>query len=388
MNIAIDAHTFSPAQMVGGDVYVAHLVEQFAQIGGEDSFLVLLNAFSPAARRSAVEAIDRLAGGRVHTHVSRLPSRLPERLFNAWYYCITAPRAATAHDVDVFFGTNFYCFTKGDCRKVVKIHDVAPLVCPEFTHPRMFSRFRRDMLRVTAAADAVLTDTLATKADIVQTLQVPPDKVVAVYEAPGECFAPSDRDEAKARLASRYDLRDPFFLFVGTVQPRKNVPNIIRAFDRAKAGAALPHHLVLVGKFGWGFQETLAAHEDSPHRDQVHFLHYVPAEHLQDFYNAADALVWPSHYEGIGLPLLEAMACGTPVITSDRGSMKETAAGAARLVDPLDLDSIAQALRDLAGDEALRADLRERGLERAAKFSWHKTAQETLAVLKGEGGET
>ena len=155
MRIAIDAHTFATDEMTGGDVYVLNLVREFAGTDGDDTFVIMLNAMS---RRASMAAVDRLSAAarecagpigelRFDFARSRLPSRLPERLFNAWYYRVTAPRMARKHEVDAFFGANFYCVTSGPWRKAVKIHDVAPLVCPEFTHPAMFSRFRRDMRR-------------------------------------------------------------------------------------------------------------------------------------------------------------------------------------------------------------------------------------------------
>ena len=386
MRIAIDAHTFSPDEMTGGDVYVYNLVREFAAIDADDHFVVLLNAFSKRALAQARDELQLVAGPNFQFVLSRLPGRLPERIFNAWYYGLTVPRALAAHSADVCFGTNYYCVTQGPVRKVVKIHDVGPLVCPQFTHPKMFKRFRGDMLRVTAAADVVLTDTHQTKSEIVAGLNVHPDKVVPIYEAPEPCFQPSDAGAARRALSEHYRIEGPFFLFVGTVQPRKNVANILRAFDRLKQRISIPHQLIVIGKLGWGYEEALSVRDESRARDEIRLLHYVPKGHLVSFYNAAEALVWPSYYEGIGLPLLEAMACGTPVITSDRGSMKEIPGDAALLVDPNDPDDIAERLWEVASGKTLRESLRRRGLHRAAQFSWRKTATETLAVLRGAGG--
>ena len=394
MRIAVDAHTFCPDEMTGGDVYVLNLVREFAGMRGDDTFVILLNAVSAHRRQrasdrllaAAREQLGAIAELRFDVAFSRLPSRLPEGLFNAWYYHVTVPRIAAAHDADVCFGTNYYCVTKGPWRKVVKIHDLAPLVCPEFTHPRMFKRFRRDMLRVTASADAVLTDTRSTQADIVRELGVDAERVVPIYEAPDPCYRPGDVATACHVLRERYDLGAPYFLFVGTVQPRKNVANLIVAFDRLKQRVSVPHHLILVGKLGWGYEAALRAREVAGAREAIHFVNYVPQEDLVHFYAAAEAFVWPSLYEGIGLPLLEAMACGAPVITSDRGSMRETAGDAALLADPDDPDDMAVCMERIVSDDELRASLRARGLERAAMFSWRATAEQTLAAIKGEGG--
>jgi len=385
MRIAIDAHTFSPDEMTGGDVYVHNLVREFAALDQEDAFVVLLNAFSKATLECARRSLANVVSPNFTYVPSRLPSRLPERVFNAWYYGVTVPRALRRHEIEVFFGTNYYAVTKGAVRKVVKIHDVGPLVHPEFTHPKMFKSFQRDMLRVTAAADAVITDTEQTKQDIVATLAVPPEKVVPIYEAPETCYYPSDRDEACALLEEQYRIEHPFFLFVGTVQPRKNVANLIRAFERLKQKMSVAHELIVVGKVGWGHEEAIALWEESAVRRSIRFLHYVPKAHLPAFYTGAEALVWPSFYEGIGLPLLEAMACGTPVITSDRGSMKETVGNAGLLADPDDPGDIAERMWDVVAGRTLRNSLRRRGLHRAAEFAWRKTAAQTLAVLRGEG---
>jgi len=392
MRIAIDAHTFAPDAMTGGDVYVRNLVREFAGFDGDDSFVLMLNAASRGARGRACDSLmaaareraGAMAELRIACACSRLPGRLPERWFNALYYGVVAPRILRREDADVVFGANYYCVTRGPCRKVVKIHDVGPLVCPEFTHPAMFKRFGRDMRRVTEAADAIITDTEATKANIVSALGAPEEKVVAIYEAPEECYRPIDADEACRTLRERYQIEKPYFLFVGTVQPRKNVANIIAAFDELKQRTDLPHELLIVGKLGWGYEPALAARDRAKAGAAVRFLDYAPQADLVHLYNATAALVWPSFYEGIGLPLLEAMACGAPVITSGRGSMRETVGDAALLVDPNAPEAIADAMERVATDVALRDDLREKGLRRAGEFSWRKTAERTLAVIKGE----
>ncbi len=391
MRIAIDAHTFCAPAVSGGDVYVLNLVREFAALTGDDSFVVLLNA----ARRGAAEAaqaalaaaargsIGALAELRFGFAVTRLPGRLPESWFNWLYYGFAAPRVLRREEADVAFGANYYVVTKGPWRKVVKVHDVAPILHPEFTHPKKFKRFERDLRRVVAAADAVITDTHATKADIVAALDVDADKVIPIYEAPEEIFTPGSTDAARAALAERYAAAAPFFLFVGAVQPRKNVAGVIAAFDLWKQRSGAGHELLIVGPAGWRDEPIRRAREQAQARDAIRFLGAVPREDLPLFYRAAEALVWPSFYEGIGLPLLEAMACAAPVITSDRGSMKEAAGDAALLVDPHDPEAIADAMERVASDAALRARLCAAGRARAAEFTWRKTAEETLAVLRG-----
>ena len=224
-----------------------------------------------------------------------------------------------------------------------------------------------------------------TRRDLMAAYAVPPEKITVVHEAADPRFRPQP-PEAVAAVRARYDLPERFLLFVGTIEPRKNLARLLAAFEVIH-GEGLTDGLVIVGRRGWLYGDFFARLEQSPARRAVIFPGYVPDEELPLWYSAADVLAYPSLYEGFGLPPLEAMACGTPVVVSNVSSLPEVVGDAALLVDPDDISELTVALWRLLTDEGLRAEMREKGLKRAAHFSWEKAARETLAVyLKvGEG---
>ena len=179
-------------------------------------------------------------------------------------------------------------------------------------------------------------------------------------------------------LKFRDSLGFPYFLFVGTLEPRKNILTLIRAFEILKQHDRIPHHLVLIGKKGWKYHAILEAIETSPVRDQIHQLDYLADDQVAQFYQAATLFWYLSYYEGFGLPVLEAMTFGVPVITSNRSSLPEVTAGSAILIDPDDLEGLVEATRSLLGDGAYYARLSTEGQARSRLFSWQNTALKTL----------
>ncbi|MBN2311557.1 MAG: glycosyltransferase family 4 protein, partial [Candidatus Hydrogenedentes bacterium] len=221
----------------------------------------------------------------------------------------------------------------------------------------------------------------STARDIVRLLDVDPGKITVTYEAVDDEFLPVDPEAASALLAARYGIQRPFILFVGTLEPRKNLTALARAYTRLATD--LPHALVLAGAPGWQWAELAAAIAQSPARDRIVLPGYVPRGDLPAFYSAADALAYPSRYEGFGLPVLEAMTCGCPVVTSNNSCLPEVAGDAALLVDAADEAGLESALRTVLEDAATRAALIERGRAQARAFSWQACAETTLGVYKG-----
>jgi glycosyltransferase involved in cell wall biosynthesis len=233
---------------------------------------------------------------------------------------------------------------------------------------------------VTRAA-AVITLTESSRRDIVNVLQVPEEKVHVVHGAAGPLFRPDVDAVDIARVRRAHALPDEFVLYVGTVEPRKNLDRLLQAFAHARH-AGRTEHLVLAGQLGWKYESLLAQVERDGLRDAVHLLGYVDDCDLPALYALARVFAFPSHYEGFGLPIVESMACGTPVLTSDRPATAEVAGGAAVLVDPLDGRAMGDALTELLGDDLLRQRLRADGLARARSFSWARAAEETARVYR------
>jgi glycosyltransferase involved in cell wall biosynthesis len=218
------------------------------------------------------------------------------------------------------------------------------------------------------------------KRDVIAAYGVPPEKITVIYEAADPRFCPQPA-ETVADVRARYGLPDRYLLFVGTIEPRKNLGRVLTAFERLHV-EGLTDALVIVGKRGWLYDDFFARLEASPAKQAVIFPGFVPDADLPAVYAGAQAFAFPSEFEGFGLPVLEAMACGAPVVCSNTSSLPEVAGDAALLVDPLDVDALTAALRRALIDPALAADLRARGLAQAARFSWARAAEETLAIYR------
>lgn len=227
-------------------------------------------------------------------------------------------------------------------------------------------------------ADAIIAVSEQSKRDVVAAYGIPAEKITVIYEAADPRFCPQPAATVAAARA-RYNLPGRYLLFVGTIEPRKNLGRLLAAFERLHA-AGLTDALVIVGKRGWLYDDFFARLENSPAKGAVIFPGFVPDADLPAVYAGAQALAFPSEFEGFGLPVLEAMACGAPVVCSNTSSLPEVTGSAALLVDPLDVDALTDALRCVLADPALAADLRARGLAQAARFSWERAAAETLAV--------
>jgi len=229
-------------------------------------------------------------------------------------------------------------------------------------------------------ADAILTYSQSTKDDVVRLLEVDPDKITVAPMAVDDGFEPMSREEAEAFVADRFGIRGPFLLFVSTLEPRKNVPTLLRAY--ARVAAEIPHRLVLIGGVGWNADPIFETLDQLDLGDRIVRPGFVPHMQLPAFYCAADAFVFPTHYEGFGLPLLEALTCGCPVIASDNSAVPEVTGGAALTSDAMDEEAVADNIRRVLSDSVLRNDLIARGKAHAALYSWHKCAEATLAVYR------
>jgi glycosyltransferase involved in cell wall biosynthesis len=218
------------------------------------------------------------------------------------------------------------------------------------------------------------------KRDVVAAYGIEPAKIAVIYEAADARFQPQPAPVV-ASVRTRYRLPDRYLLAVGTIEPRKNLGRLLTAFERLHADR-LTDALVIVGKRGWLYDDFLAQWEASPARDAVIFPGWIEDADLPAIYAAAQALALPSVFEGFGLPILEAMGCGTPVACSNTSSLPEVAGDAALFFDPLDEDALTAALRRLLRDRDLAGSLAARGLAQAARFSWRRAAQETAALYR------
>ena len=265
-------------------------------------------------------------------------------------------------------------------KKVGTICDLSLLLFPE-TH-RKSSVIMHKLLFYPAVKnlDKVITISENSKRDIMEHLKVPEEKIRVIYVAADEQFKPLEEEDV-AEIKREYNLDFPFILSLSVLEPRKNLPILIKSFHKLK-NQGLGHRLVIGGGKGWKYENIFRTVEELGLDKEVIFLGCVPGEDLPKLYNAADLFVFPSLYEGFGLPPLEAMACGCPVITSNTSSLPEVVGDAGVMVDPYDVNGWAEAMDRVLLNKGLKQDMRERGLERAKMFSWEKTAKETLRVYE------
>jgi len=283
---------------------------------------------------------------------------------------------------DLVHGTDNVVYPCQNSLKVMTIFDLTFIKYPAYASSivRTYSSRVKQCLKWT---DLVITISQSSKNDIVEYLGIDPNCIYVTYLASryGAGYLSSEFTQ-KLQYTIDYDFTKPYILFVSTIEPRKNINNLILAFNLLKNHAQIEHQLILIGKKGWNYQPIFAAIESSPWKQDIHHLDYLSDELVALFYSKADAFVYPSHYEGFGLPVLEAMTLGTPVITSNTSSLPEVVGDAALMVDPNSPCQIAEAILRVIGDSSLRDELIQKGKERGKLFSWEKTARETLKAYK------
>jgi len=321
-------------------------------------------------------ALNSLSSQASCKHVA-IPTRAMYALWNATG--LPAVESLVGN-VDVYHATNYFLPPSRRARRVLSIHDLAFLVHPEWCSPKVSGPFSRRIHRFAQEADLILAMSKATKGDIVRRLDVAEAKVRVTYEAANASLQPVPGNEAMGQVAERFGIRGPYLLFAGTIEPRKNVFGLIQAFQRL-AGSA-PHQLVLAGAQGWNAKDTLSAMADPAVASRITRTGFVSTDDLAALYSAADAFVFPSFYEGFGLPVLEAMTCGCPVIASNTSSLPEVCGDAAVYCDPGDVESITGAIDRVLNDANLRARMIAAGHNRTQRFTWRSCAEATLAAYR------
>jgi glycosyltransferase involved in cell wall biosynthesis len=243
---------------------------------------------------------------------------------------------------------------------------------------------RLTIRRSAQTATQIITDSNFSREDILRTYKLSPDRVTATPLAASAKFKPVEDPSEIRRVRQRYGIVGDYILTVGSIQPRKNLPRLISAFAAlCREGAIRPlPALVIVGKRGWLYEETLHAAENSQVKEQILFTDYVPESDLPALYTGARCFVYPSYFEGFGIPPLEAMRCGTPTITGNRTCFPEIIADGGLMIDPFDERAMLGAILQVLSDSNLRADLRKKGIRRASLFDWNETARQTLSVYE------
>jgi glycosyltransferase involved in cell wall biosynthesis len=367
MRIAFDGTSLRPRR-TGVGYYTEHLLHHLAaEANGSEEIVVLSNR--------EVETATPLPP---HVRVTTSHRRLPRMV---WMQT-GAPAALRHMRADVAHFTNGILPIASPTPAVVTIHDMSLRLYPRY-HPIRRVLLNAPLVDLAARhADAIVTVSETAKRDIVRLYKLDSDRVHVVHEAAAPSFRPVTDPEELDRVRCRYQLADRIVLYVGTIEPRKNLPKLIEAFASRKRSGDLPHHLVCVGPYGWlsrGLEDLIQRSRVS---HAIQFTGYVPFEDLPALYSLAELFVYPSMYEGFGLPVIEAMACGTPVITGRAAALAEVGGDAVEQVERMDVDALGDAMARLAKDPQRRAELSANARARAERFSWQRAARETMNVYR------
>ena len=271
-------------------------------------------------------------------------------------------------------------------KSLVTIHDLTFLIHPECADPRLVKYLGSRVPRAIERASMVLADSECTKKDLVRLLGAPVEKIEVVYGGVSPVFSSVTDESLLYQIQKKYGIDRPFILSVGRLEPRKNLGRLIDAYRLLRQETNLPHRLLLAGEEGWLYDSLFVQVEKLELKSDVIFLGFVPDEELPALFSLADVFAFPSLYEGFGLPPLEAMACGAPVVASDTSCLPEVLSEAALFVDPTDVRALAETLHRVLIDEELRQEMSKRGLGRAAQFSWSASAQKLLSVYERAAG--
>ena len=368
MHIAIDAHSVG-AELGGNESYAINLIEALAEIDQTNLYTLYVT------KRAAIERFDRrwpnfkVKQTLPHTPLVRIP--------------LTLSRELRRNPVDVLH-VQYTAPPFAPCPVVTTIHDLAFEHLPETFNRRSWMQMRLTVRMTARRAAHIITVSEYSRRDISATYGIAPQRITVTPEAAPPNFLPVDNETELRRIRESYGIQENYILSLCSIQPRKNLVRLIEAYSclrGVRPGFKLPQ-LVLAGKRGWLDSETFRAAERSGLRKEIVFTGYVPEQDLAGLYSGAICFVYPSYFEGFGLPVVEAMQCGVPVIAGNRTSLPEVVGDAGLLFDPFDTQALVTALKQVIDDSDYRAALSAKGLERAQTFDWKTTAQMTLGAYE------
>jgi glycosyltransferase involved in cell wall biosynthesis len=368
LHIAIDAHSVG-AELGGNESYAINLIEALAEIDQTNLYTLYVT------KRAAIERFDRrwpnfkVKQTLPHTPLVRIP--------------LTLSRELRRNPVDVLH-VQYTAPPFAPCPVVTTIHDLAFEHLPETFNRRSWMQMRLTVRMTARRAAHVITVSEYSRRDISATYGIAPERITVTPEAAPPNFLPVDNETELRRIRESYGIQENYILSLCSIQPRKNLVRLIEAYSclrGVRPGFKLPQ-LVLAGKRGWLDSETFRAAERNALGNDLLFTGYVAERDLPGLYSGAICFVYPSYFEGFGLPVVEAMQCGVPVIAGNRTSLPEVVGEAGLLFDPFDTQALVKALAQVIDDSEYRAGLRSKGLERARNFNWKTTAQLTLGVYE------
>ncbi|HEY2971030.1 MAG TPA: glycosyltransferase family 1 protein [Pyrinomonadaceae bacterium] len=366
MRIGIDGIPLASAR-TGIGHYTFELAQALARLAPEHEFQLV----SPVPFISGPPEPDGVAPSNLHKVQTK----------RRFWWGLGLPGYITQSSLSLFHGTNYEVPLWSKCPSIVTVHDLSLLLHPEMHSSHLVRRARYRLPLMARAANTIIAVTESASKEISDHLRINPAKIAVTPLAPRRTFRPlppKQTEETRKRLG----VEDDFILFVGTPEPRKNLITLLRALTEVRRNTELRPQLVIAGKRGWHLNEILAEIASAGLTERLKFTDYISDGDLCALYSSCTVCIYPSLYEGFGLPPLEAMACGAPVITSNIPSIVETTGNAAHLISPNDVQQLAQAIVEMIAEAGKRLRLSRAGLERASQFTWERTAELTLEVYK------
>ncbi|MEK7160387.1 MAG: glycosyltransferase family 1 protein [Patescibacteria group bacterium] len=400
LKIGIDIRCLMSHIRTGVGEYAYELLSAIFKIDKENQYYLFYNSHTDVAEHTPL--------WKQQNNIHYVATKWPNKLFNASIKILGLPKLdkliSRNGPLDYFFSPN-YNFTalSKNVKHILTIHDLSFKFYPHFfSLKQRLWHWAVNPKKQCRQADAILTLSENTKRDIVDYYQIPPEKIKVmgggvskIFNHPHviptkveESLSSGLRDPSAALgmtntdIRKKYNLPNRFILFLSTVEPRKNITGLIEAFELAYSSLPIPHSLVIAGNAGWNDKKIYTKALSSSLRNNIEFIGYVEAKDKPALYSMSELFVYPSFYEGFGFPVLEAMACGAPVITSNLSSLPEIAENAAYLVNPNRPAEISQAIIKMLTDENLRKHFKKMGLEQAKKFSWESAAKKFLQLIK------
>ncbi|AEK19266.1 glycosyl transferase group 1 [Methanococcus maripaludis X1] len=357
-------------QKTGVDNAIYNLISELSKQTGIDIYLI--------SSQKNNDLFPELKNISIHDPFKRI---LKKTSTYSWYLFINYYLSKKNLDLDIIHNPdNSSLFINLKNKKIVTIYDIMAFKFPKVSDPVTRFRYRILLYKTLKSSDKIITISNHTKLDLMNYFKIPEDKIKVIYLAANQTYKKLGKNEIN-EILKKYDLNNPFILYVGGLAPNKNIERLLESYNIIK-NKEISQKLILTGVKRHNSTSALKTIKKLNLQNDVIFTGYVPDEDLPGLYNAADLFVYPSLYEGFGLPPLEAMQCGTPVITSNTSSLPEVVGDAGIMINPYDVDELANKMYEVLTNEKLRKEMSKKGLERAKLFSWKKCAEEHLKVYE------
>ena len=378
MRIGIDISTvLNHGQDIGAGRYVTNLVRNLLKIDKKNTYVFTGRYVTD----KYLEIINRIKSTCTDNKIEFKLYKTTQKKLNLWNSLRFPPIELMGFKADLLHCPDYLIPPTLNKIIILTIHDLAFIRFPQFNFDWFIKKYTKEVKRNARLAKIIIADSKSTKDDIIKFFKIDPAKVKVVYLASDSQFKKLANQEKDKKVLKKYGIDKKYILSAGTIEPRKNYPTLIKAFNYIKHNNNdFNYRLVIVGRTGWKSEATYRERELSPYKDDILFIGRISDKELVQIYNQAEIFVYPSHFEGFGLPPMEAMSCRLPVIASDSSSLKEVVGDAGILVPSEDYREISRQILYVLKNEKIKKKLREKSLKQAQKFSWEKTARKTLDI--------